>query len=30
LTALAAADRGWLDDDTARAWLFKFAGQKMG
>lgn len=26
----AAADRGWLDDETARAWLFKFAGEKMG
>ena len=26
----SAADRGWLDDDTARAWLFKFAGEKAG
>jgi len=24
----ASADRGWLDDATARRWLFKFAGEK--
>jgi hypothetical protein len=24
-----AADRGWLDNDAAREWLFKFAGEKM-
>ncbi len=30
-TALALmADRGWVDDATARAWLAKFAGERVG
>jgi hypothetical protein len=28
--ALCEADRGWLDDEAVREWLFKFAREMMG